>query len=406
MEELDLQKSLLSNLFSLSGKQRTSRLLQLKPEYFSEPIAQKIFKEMTKDPEADNIVVCERVGLSKSQALDWTANISSFRGIGSKIDEIKRQYKIRLLGDIKLISENATDPDKAVEKIHKVINEITLTSGRSTGDKTGMVEEYDKQITEKFRLESPIPYLNELTGGLRRGQVWVVGGTTGAGKSFFVQDFALNQSLKSHKVLFFSTELTVLTNMERFGEMMKFYSGAQNTREGIEMIEEMKNLYIYDDLRSVNEIALEIKRQNMIEQVDLIVLDHLQDMSSTNDRQYESINEICEMIKDLSIKLNIPSIIVSQLNRQGTRETTKDKFVFSFTGSGKIEQIAQVAMVILRDVDDNSKTYCKIVKNRGNVDTPKCGTGLVLMEQLNTYNFVPVNYSLKENAAEKILGDL
>jgi replicative DNA helicase len=196
--------------------------------------------------------------------------------------------------------------------------------------------------------------------------------------------------------------------MERFGEMMKFYSGAQNTREGIEMIEEMKNLYIYDDLRSVNEIALEIKRQNMIEQVDLIVLDHLQDMSSTNDRQYESINEICEMIKDLSIKLNIPSIIVSQLNRQGTRETTKDKFVFSFTGSGKIEQIAQVAMVILRDVDDNSKTYCKIVKNRGNVDTPKCGTGLVLMEQLNTYNFVPVNYHLKEHETEteKMLGDL
>jgi replicative DNA helicase len=160
--------------------------------------------------------------------------------------------------------------------------------------------------------------------------------------------------------LFFSTELTVAANIDRVIHLMMDFCDIE---QGVatKQLEEMDNLFVYDQLTDVPSIIMEIKRQALVGGVDLVVLDHLQDLSFTDKTdEYETITGAARVMKDLAIELNISILLISQLNRSQRNVANQSRF----KGSGKITEIAHVATILTEDESENMRLL-QIVKNRG-----------------------------------------
>ena len=101
---------------------------------------------------------------------------------------------------------------------------------------------------------------------------------------------------------------------------------------------------------------------------DIIIVDYLQlvkaDKSYRGNR-YAEVGEISHAFKALAMELNIPIIVLSQLNRVSEGKETKEPTMAELRESGDIEQDASIIILLWNvSADDESKKGCKIEKQR------------------------------------------
>jgi len=149
-----------------------------------------------------------------------------------------------------------------------------------------------------------------------------------------------------------------------------------NIWEAMEKISET-NIYIDDRWGStVPEIKSKL-RKLMIERwrIDLVIIDYLQLMSSSNVKlmgnRVQEISEISRGLKELARELELPIMALSQLSRASEQRTDKRPQLSDLRDSGAIEQDADSVLMLYRedyyDKDDEEirwKAEVIIRKNR------------------------------------------
>ncbi len=95
------------------------------------------------------------------------------------------------------------------------------------------------------------------------------------------------------------------------------------------------------------------RRYNAQGKIDLIVIDYLQLMhadveSKSETRQFE-VAKISAGIKSLAKEMNIPILVLAQLNRQAEMQTGGRAKLSNLRESGAIEQDADIVMFLHRD---------------------------------------------------------
>jgi replicative DNA helicase len=206
--------------------------------------------------------------------------------------------------------------------------------------------------------------LDEMTNGLRGGQMVIVAARPGVGKSTLALDMMRSASVQQGKasVLFslemsksevmmrvFSAEAEVPLSVMRGGKMNdtqwdKLTRRVTNIENAPIFIDDSPNL-------TMTEIRAKARRLKQKHDLGLIVVDYLQLMSSgkkVESRQQE-VSEFSRQLKLLAKEVDVPLIAISQLNR-GVESRGDDALpkVSDLRESGSLEQDADIVLLISR----------------------------------------------------------
>lgn len=234
---------------------------------------------------------------------------------------------------------------------------------------TRTFEEITKAAERKERitgLPTGFDRLDKMTAGLHPGDLIIVAGRPGMGKTAFALNLGLNAcTSRSTPVAVFSLEMPkeqlarrMLCSEARV-DASRLRTGQLSREDWPKLINAagmLAEMPIWiDDTPSITimELRAKCRRLRADKGLGLVVLDYLQLMRSggrTESREQE-ISEISRSLKALAKELEVPVIALSQLNRGVETRGSKDRRpqLADLRESGAIEQDADTILFIYRD---------------------------------------------------------
>ncbi|MGB0679061.1 MAG: replicative DNA helicase [Polyangiales bacterium] len=251
-------------------------------------------------------------------------------------------------------------------------------------------------------LPSGFDRLDRRTAGMHPGDLIIVAGRPGMGKTAFALNIALNACVKAQiPVAVFSLEMPKEQLVRRMlcsearvdGGRLRAGQLARDDwpklANAAGVLSEL-SLWIDDTpALTIMELRAKVRRLRADKGLGLIVVDYLQLMRSgtRNDSREQEISEISRFLKALAKELAIPVIALSQLNRGVESRGNKDKRpqLSDLRESGAIEQDADTILFIYRDEvynkESNDKGIAEII-----IGKQRSGpTGTVRCRFLNEY---------------------
>ncbi len=268
------------------------------------------------------------------------------------MDEVER--------DILKISEARVqgDNDSIKELVKKAINTIEeyhQRQGMLTGVPTGFTD------------------LDKMTSGLHGGEMIVIAARPSMGKTSLAMNIAEHVSIDQKlPVGVFSLEMTaeslvlrMLCSRSRVN-MRSIRDGFLAERDFPKLTGSAGKLanapLFIDDSSGLSILQLRAKARRMHQQhgIKLFVIDYLQLLHSTARRaenRQQEIADISNGIKSLAKELDVPIIVLSQLNREMEKDKNRKPRMSDLRESGSIEQDADLIGLLYKpssgDDDDN-----------------------------------------------------
>lgn len=233
--------------------------------------------------------------------------------------------------------------------------------------------------------------LNKRTGGFHGGELIIIAGRPGMGKSAFAVNIAEYVSINLGKtVAIFNLEMPREQIVNRIlcsqalvnnGRIRTGTMEPDDWEKICDVADTIAKAPIYiDDSASitVSQIRAKCRRLKQMKGLDLIVIDYLQLMqgSGRSDNRQQEISEISRSLKVLAKELDVPVVALSQLKRESESQKGKKPILSDLRESGAIEQDADMVMFLFRNYyysknpEEKDLAECIIAKNRsGDVDT-------------------------------------
>jgi replicative DNA helicase len=223
--------------------------------------------------------------------------------------------------------------------------------------------------------------LDQKTSGFQAGDLVIVAGRPGMGKTALALNIARNASENTGQpVAIFSLEMSKeqlslrLLSSEAGVDSARMRGGFLSQSDLAKINRAAGALYdiplFIDDTPAISalDIRAKARRMKMNEGLGLIMVDYLQLMKgrASAERRDLEISEISRSLKALAKELSIPIIALSQLNRRVEERTNKRPVLSDLRESGAIEQDADVIVFIYRekvyneDVDPSKKMVAEL----------------------------------------------
>ncbi|MGW0315418.1 replicative DNA helicase [Streptomyces flavidovirens] len=207
--------------------------------------------------------------------------------------------------------------------------------------------------------------LDSLTSGLQPGQMIVLAGRPGMGKSTFAMDMARACAIKQNvPAAFISLEMSVtelnmrLLSAEAKVALHHLRSGQTTDDDWTRMARVLPRiteapLYINESASTLGTIQAKLRRLKARRpDLGLVVIDYLQ-LITVGGRRPESrereVSEISTSIKRLAKELQVPIIALAQLNRGPEMRADKRPTKADLRESGSLEQDADIVALLYRD---------------------------------------------------------
>lgn len=217
-----------------------------------------------------------------------------------------------------------------------------------------------------------VPEIDRATGGKNGGDLWVIGGRPGAGKTALVCNSILADGLNGVPALLIEREMRTQELMER---LISIDTGVPNTnlrlgvltQEQIDLVynslNKLKKLPIYIDTnyRASDPYYIEATVNKFRNQhgIEVVYLDYIQLLAERDETQTQEIGRLSRLFKIMANELNICSILLSQLNRNVESRDNKRPLLSDMRQSGALEEDADFAIGLYRDEYYNKETKYK-----------------------------------------------
>lgn len=205
--------------------------------------------------------------------------------------------------------------------------------------------------------------VDRIVSGMSPGNLIVIGGRPGMGKTALAGSIAVNVAQQGKRVAIFSLEMTgaeltsrwlagrtgISTDRQRHGQIDQADWPAL-----VEASRYLSSLDIMVDDQSrlsVPQMRQRARRMRRRHGLDLIIVDHLQLVRQggrPENRRLE-IGDATGMLKALAKELKIPVVLLSQLSRGVEQRDNKRPILSDLRESGDIEQDADVVMFLYRE---------------------------------------------------------
>ena len=226
-----------------------------------------------------------------------------------------------------------------------------------------------------------------MDGGLRRGEMTVLGGRPSVGKSSLAQEIAAFVAVRHGHVLIASAEMSAamvarraLSGASRIdGRRFSGRRGADPSMQDADwpalmhavarLGESATRLWVDDRSRTMDAIAAQARRLHARDGLCLLVVDHLQHLRAPDhaENRTQAVGRMAAEVKDLAVALNIAVLVLSQLRRLAPGEDRKPR-LSDLRESGDIEQVADTAILLHRAGGDVPPPLCEVeaalLKNR------------------------------------------
>jgi replicative DNA helicase len=224
------------------------------------------------------------------------------------------------------------------------------------------ITDIEAEIDEAFKkwgqvsgISTGLPTLDAKIGGLKAGELLLIGGETNNGKSALAQNIAVNVA-RGHGVLFISLEML----MTEAGSRIKYMNGGK-----VDDLDLMFQSEYQIDYRHVDALF----KNGIDAGVSLVVLDYLQYLG--RGMTLDEVAKMSKLMKAMALKYKVPFIVIVSLRKSdGGKFKRKwtDIEVEDLMGTSAIGYDADVAMVASRKDLDNTynsdRFWVKIIKSR------------------------------------------
>ena len=311
------------------------------------------------------------------------ANIARYANIVIALDTERRLHAAgRQISEIAQRQDGTDVADKCSEAVALLGGICKTGSDRECcyAQAAGMVYDY---LAEEGRpgIATGLSALDEITGGLQRGSLTVIAARPGMGKTVLAENIARHAAKQGLAVLFQSYEMSprelamrgmaaeaeidfgrlknrCLTR-EEDGRRAQFGDTAQHWRLDIDCA-----------AADAGRLCLNARNRALAGNLDLLVIDHLHLMPRPGkNSEVQELGDITSRLKRLAVELDIPVLLLAQLNRAVAKQNDKRPTMADIRGSGSIEQDANLIIMPHRPgyYDENESPFAAeliVAKNR------------------------------------------
>ncbi len=363
----------------------------ISPECFFKGSHQVIFKALLGlyeigDP-IDEIILLEY--LRKNGLEEDVGGIAAIYAIQNRIETpahakhfakiVHEKYLLRRLirtsrEAIEACYEQQEDISIFINKIEEEVHNIS--SGRVSDSATPIKESLDEAVANIHALlngredasgvMSGFRDLDGMTYGFHPGQMVVLAARPSVGKTSLAMNFAEHAVLpdggrEPTGVLVFSLEMTAAdlamrlicsrahVDMKRIRDRVV---SADDQRQIAQAVKELRGtpLWIDDAANStILDLRAKARRIDAKHKLGMVVIDYLQLIRGTDSRapREQQIADISRGVKGMAKELNVPVVVLSQLNRESEKDN-RDPRLSDLRESGSIEQDADVVFLLNR----------------------------------------------------------
>ncbi len=329
---------------------------------------------MGKEGIADNIEYYISVIIEKSQRRQLVRN--AHKMLESASDESTAMHYLLEKSEQDIFSITSRTQGSMYQELHYFCDEFTEML-----EKLGKSGEYAGISTGFSQLDS---YLT----GLQKGELIIIGARPSVGKTALALNMAKNIAVEQKRPTgFFSLEMSGRDIIMRLACMISGISG-NKIRKNMLSQNDIQNimrsigyaadapLYI-SEVTSMSLFDLRIQARRLVvkEKVEVIFIDYLglivfqspydKDSYRRVMRRFEEVAEISRSLKALARELQVPIVVLSQLNRDIERSDQKEPTLANIRDSGAIEQDADVVLLLHKNPkqegEDSSQSNRKLI---------------------------------------------
>ena len=283
-------------------------------------------------------------------------------------NQVIEASKKRKLGSI---AGNIRDDSRSADEVAEhAISQLETIGSRESGTVTSAYDAGTELIDSLSENQSRRPVftgiddVDRIVGGLLPGELQIIAGRPGSGKTALAMQVAKKQSDAFRPVLYVSAEMTKSELVARLlcgitGIDSRIIRRGQASDQMMAQLKEANAdldetpLLIYDKpAPTVQKIRALAKIQKANGGLDLLVVDYIGLMTPRDRRvsRHEQVGEITGMLKQIAKELSVPVIALSQLNREADGAEPK---LSHLRESGSIEQDADIVLFIHRSGDQS-----------------------------------------------------